>query len=182
MKIAVINNNSKFLQELINYLPGEVSVIDRENLDQTDLKTYEMMILSGGHRMPIVTSTEEAYQAEINLVKELPIPILGICLGAEIINVAFGGTLKRLEQKLSGEYMINITNPELKSFVGDTMQVEEAHVMAVDQLADCLEACASSNSGVEVFKHKTKPILALQFHPELSNNTEFKKWIFSTIL
>lgn len=107
-------------------------------------------------------------------------PILGICRGHQLLNVALGGTL------------IQDISPELKYFhtpiqdgpdkvhpvrasegsvlyglFGSCFQVNSYHHQIVDRLGDGLEAVQWSESGiVEGMEHKSLPVLCLQFHPE----------------
>ena len=182
MKILLINNHTKNLDQLIKFLPGEVIVCDKEKLEKvSSFEDYGLIVFSGGSDMPTVMRHPDLYSKEISIIKGTNLPILGICLGAEIINVAFGGTIKDLDKKFVGEYKVSIKNNLLKEVLGDNMNVFEGHNLGIDTLPECFDVFAYSERGIEVFKHKNKLILGLQFHPELSNNEKFKNWIFDIL-
>lgn len=103
-------------------------------------------------------------------------PILGICRGCQVINVALGGTLYQdlVEQKGLVHY-----DPELRHEVraeedsvlsrlfGERFFVNSTHHQAVKDVAPGLRITARSEEGiVEAFEHESLPIFATQFHPE----------------
>lgn len=104
-------------------------------------------------------------------------PILGICRGMQIINVALGGTLI---QDLSPEVRPFHSGTEdlfhpirteegslFRRLLGPTPQVNSYHHQAVDRLGEGIRAEARSEGGViEAITHRSYPLLAVQFHPE----------------
>lgn len=120
-------------------------------------------------------------QAELALFQafyEAGKPILGICRGLQLINVALGGTLIQdlpPEQAIfhtwpQGDLVHPVFSPEgsaLNKLYGPVLSVNSAHHQAVDRLADGLEAAAWSESGVvEALELPGYPLLGVQFHPE----------------
>lgn len=100
-------------------------------------------------------------------------PILGICRGAQLINVALGGTLlQHIEghnsfQGLDRYHRVQTDDPTLCGLYGESFQVNSAHHQAVGQLASCLQTTAIAEDGIiEAFRHRTLPVYALQWHPE----------------
>ncbi len=103
-------------------------------------------------------------------------PIFGICRGLQVINVLLGGTLYQdLPAQLGLEHPHNTIHTVramegtfLREAFGAEFTVNSFHHQAVKDLADGLEVCAASMGGqvVEAFRHKTRPILAVQWHPE----------------
>ena len=171
------------MDKLAEFLPGKVSVIDKDKLNGSiALSQYDLIVFSGGSDVPTVMRHPEEYFQEIEIIKNVKIPILGICLGAEIINIAFDGTIKKLGKEFLGNYSIDIKDGSAKKVLGDAIIVAEGHSMAVDILGDRLEIIADSNRGIEIMKHRTKSIIGLQFHPELTSNKKLADWIFDTIL
>lgn len=105
-------------------------------------------------------------------------PILGICRGMQLINVALGGTLIQdlpPEQKIfhnspQGDMVHPVFSPEgnvLSQLYGSVFSVNSAHHQALDQLGGDLRAAAWSESGfVEAVDLPRYPLLGVQFHPE----------------
>jgi len=118
----------------------------------------------------------------MNLIKEVNIPIVGICLGLEIITKAFGGTLKELPLEHIGPVQLLIEDSNLKSFIGsDALEVTEGHHIGINQLPERFISCANSKHGVEIIKHLNKRIIGFQFHPEVSRNDKLIEWMFRTL-
>ena len=88
MKTLIINNHTKHIDELRNLFIGAdiIDKIDLVNHGTSDFENYDLIVLSGGSgNIPSVFHNPEEYQFEIDLVKYSSVPIVGICLGAEII-------------------------------------------------------------------------------------------------
>jgi len=101
-------------------------------------------------------------------------PILGICLGHQMINCYLGGTLESHFKFRTGvEHMLHqhqVTvekNSVLFSLFGETFWVNSRHNDKIDRLADELFATAWSEDGVvEAFEHKRFPVYGVEWHPE----------------
>ena len=111
------------------------------------------------------------------------LPVLGICRGAQLINVYLGGTLwqdlpsefpvKGIRHRKSacGErrHLITIEpDSRLAAVLGTTaIGVNSQHHQAVKDLAPGLRIVARAPDGVvEAFEHTTLPVAGVQFHPE----------------
>ena len=105
-------------------------------------------------------------------------PILGICRGMQVLNVALGGTLiQDLPPELlpfHGGAERDLVHPirtgadsVLDRLYGRTLAVNSWHHQAVDRLGEGLIPTAWAESGlVEAVEHLSLPILGVQFHPE----------------
>lgn len=110
-------------------------------------------------------------------------PVLGICGGMQLINVVMGGTLLfdiasqvdgalEHEQATSpaiADHDVTIeANTKLASMFGPVIAVNTTHHQAVDRLAPGLLVQGRSVDGViEAIAHATRPIIGVQWHPEL---------------
>ncbi|MBK0040644.1 MULTISPECIES: gamma-glutamyl-gamma-aminobutyrate hydrolase family protein [Leuconostoc] len=112
-------------------------------------------------------------------------PILGICRGLQIVNVALGGTLY---QDLNSQYQgLNVRHNQyptkwytpthrlilkrvswLQNFLDDQSLVNSFHHQAVKKLGDGLQLDAvSTDNVVEAFSDESRRIYAVQWHPEM---------------
>lgn len=138
---------------------------------------------------------------EIELIKrftDYKKPILGICRGLQIINVAFGGTLYQ-DNSLKGQPIIqhvqkerrdcpsHFIHIEQKSFLfpifGEGTYVNSFHHQSIQQTAKDFQVIARSDDDIiEAIEHIHLPIYALQFHPEKMDNDENMNLIFKLFI
>jgi len=110
-------------------------------------------------------------------------PILGICYGMQLISDHFGGIVRSSDKKEYG-YAELIIQPEHPLFKGlkDKEQVWMSHGDAVEKSPHGFIPIAhTQNSPFAAIAHNSKPIYALQFHPEVVNTPSGKK-IFENFL
>ena len=182
MKILLVDNHSKHRDELISILGKNATIETQEQLTDIDTNVFDLIVLSGGSNVPSVLYNPEKYTAEINLIQNTSSAVLGICLGSEIITEAFGGKLQDLKELHRGEILIEITNKNLKKNIKkNPLSVYEAHEVGVKTIPRDFEICAQSSHGPEIIKHKTKPIIGIQFHPEVEQNKLLWNWIFENL-
>ena len=101
-------------------------------------------------------------------------PILGICRGIQILNVAFGGSLVQhlsnanSHMAVGGDVYHEVhAKGILRQLYGRTFMVNCCHHQGIDRLGRGLHPIAFSRDGcIEGIIHQTLPILAVQFHPE----------------
>ena len=105
-------------------------------------------------------------------------PILGICRGLQVINVALGGTLiQDLPEPVRPFHtggrpdrlhpLRSAPGSLCEQLYGPLFLANSAHHQAVDRPGVGLKPTAWSESGlVEAAEHETLPVLGVQFHPE----------------
>lgn len=112
------------------------------------------------------------------------LPILGVCRGLQVLNVAFGGTLiEDLPQSSVVHtpasdgcgglewawHPVRVrTDARLRAALdADEIPVASGHHQAIGRLGDGLVATAVASDGViEAIEHAEEPIIAVQWHPE----------------
>jgi carbamoyl-phosphate synthase small subunit len=108
-------------------------------------------------------------------------PIFGICLGHEILGLAFGGTIYHMKFGHRGA-----NQPVQEHQTGRVLITSENHGWALDpkSLPDCLEPTrVNLNDGtVEGLRHKELPVLSIQCHPEASPGPHDSIHLFADFL
>lgn len=182
MKVALINNGTNEPEKLLALLAGhEVTEYPLEQASDALCAAFDLVILSGSSRLPIAYNLD-VLAPELKLIRECTSPLLGICFGAELLAVAYGGTLRDTEHKEKGIYTITaLSNDPL--FQGrDSFDAYEAHRWVIDTIPTELELLASSDMGPEIVRHRTKPQYGFQFHPEKMCDETYGDELFRSFL
>lgn len=168
------------------------------------------LLLSGGEdihpkyygeepKYPMELSPDIRTDFEIALVKEAidrRIPILGICHGMQLLNVALGGTLYQdlkgqkfvaQEHMLGdGRHHVFITRgARFFKIIGRTaVNATSTHHQAIKNIAKGLRACARTNDSIiEAFEMPEYPFLmGVQWHPEKEPDEDSRRLFNSFIL
>ena len=120
------------------------------------------LILGGGPSLEGAGMSEE-------YIKHFDIPILGICLGHQLIAKAYGGEVETSDTESYAQVKIDINNDEnLFKGLAPEMDVWSSHKDEVKTIPEEFDILASSTlCDVESFKHKDKDVYGIQFHPEV---------------
>ncbi len=118
----------------------------------------------------------------IQKVQEKDIPVLGICLGMQAINVAMGGSLYldltdpissglhcRKKDGSSSYHKVNIApDSRLSKIFPSEIQVNSRHHQAIKNIASGFKVCARAEDDVieAIENPKVKWMLGVQWHPE----------------
>ncbi|MGA8369309.1 MAG: gamma-glutamyl-gamma-aminobutyrate hydrolase family protein [Acidimicrobiales bacterium] len=142
----------------------------------------------------------ERDQAEVGLVSEavaLRLPVLAICRGMELLNVARGGTLVQhlpdvttephlvVERRQELVHAVRIApDSELRRILGvDELGVNSLHHQAVASVGDRLRPVAWAEDGtIEALEDRPHRIVAVQWHPEQLPDQVHQMRLFSWLL
>jgi putative glutamine amidotransferase len=154
--------------------------------------------LYAGYPHPSIYNTDENRDlAEFALVEsafQYKIPILGICRGLQVLNVATGGNLIADLESESNSNRHRLMTPNRMNYVTHDVNVLDGnsrlgnaigkkqfsvmscHHQAIDRISDCWEITATCEDGVvEAIEHTTHPYaVGVQFHPELGDRDNFR--------
>lgn len=167
MKILIINNNTRHIKPLSNALVGhELEIIKYQPAAEFNYRGKDLVILSGGggegrEVHDRLSGGDLWYKDELEFILECPKPLLGICMGFELIAHAYGSKVKTLNKGLEGfETFRTTTNSQITQY--------ESHYYAVQRISQKqFKIMADSDSGIEIIRHRQRPVIATQFHPEL---------------
>lgn len=168
LKIIVINNYGQtchLIHRAVRDLEQEVELVkNTTSIEEILAKEPDGLILSGGPTL------ERAGNCSL-FVKEIDLPILGICLGHQVMAKTFGGGVRTGEAGGYAAVEIEIIDEdEILKGIGPKTVVWASHADEVSSLPpDFVRLARSSISEVEAMKHRTRPLYGVQFHPEVSH-------------
>ena len=193
--------------ELAGGIPLLLPVLEDVSDVSGQLEMIDALVLSGGYDLHPGTYGEEPLQelgfvwpemdrhqiAAAKSAAELGKPMLGICRGMQILNVAFGGSLYQdlnaqsdsAQQHVQkgrrhlGSHWVDVeAGSLLAEFVGEgRLYTNSFHHQAVKELASCFKVCARALDGmIEAFESHPEQglVLGLQWHPEMMASNDAK--------
>jgi GMP synthase (glutamine-hydrolysing) len=167
--VLVVDNTSPYAADILACLDQlDISYLYRRfgEVSYSDIIRCGSVILSGRRK----------YDKSINMVNSRIAnychnnykPLLGICYGAQIIALTFGGSIYKMPTNVHGMTVISVSDQN--SLVGDkqSMVVYESHRYCIAKLPSDFRSIASSKyCKYEVFLNE-RGIYGIQFHPEKS--------------
>lgn len=176
--ILLVDNYDSFvynLYQLIGSINPKIKVIrnDELNIEQIKKLNPSHIVLSPGPGKP----SEAGICSEIVKAFQGKIPILGICLGHQVIAEVFGSIVSYAKEVVHGKaFKLKIIENSLlfkginKEFMG-----ARYHSLAIkrETLGKDLKIISTTDDGeIMAIEHRRYPIYGLQFHPEsiLSDN------------
>ena len=114
----------------------------------------------------------------VNPVKNKSIPIMGICLGHQLLSLACGAKTGRLK---FGHHGCN--HPVKNLATGKVEITSQNHNFAVlpESVPDCLEVTHINlnDNSIEGVRHKTLPAFSVQYHPESCPGPHDSQYLFN---
>ncbi|MFC2031320.1 anthranilate synthase component II [Chloroflexota bacterium] len=183
--ILVIDNYDSFTYNLVQYLGelgAELLVHRNDAVAMDDIRALapSHIVISPGPGTPVDGGVS------LDVIREFhtETPILGVCLGHQCIAAAFGGRVDRAPRLMHGKTSpIYHDHSGVLNGVPSPFNAMRYHSLLVHgPLPGCLEAAAHSDEGeIMALRHRTAPLVGLQFHPE-SILTEHGKEILRNFL
>ncbi|WP_456369356.1 GMP synthase subunit A [Geoglobus sp.] len=163
MKVYIVYNLGQY-NHLIHRTLRDLGVESRliDNTTPVDEIDADGLIIGGG---PSIEKSGKSME----YVRELDIPILGICLGHHIIAKALGGEVGRGSVGGYAEVEVTILDQdELFRGFPEKLRVWASHMDEVKVMPDGFELLATSEvCRVEAMRHGTRPVFGVQWHPEV---------------
>ena len=181
-------------------IPYIIPFNENEEVIKEQLLNVQGLILSGGHDVDPHNYKEEPEQKLgdiwpqrdqfdmllLKLAEENGIPVLGICRGAQIINVYHGGTLyqdlsyrkvKTLKHNqgqtptLLTHTVETVAGTKIAELLGkEKIQTNSFHHQLIKDVAPDFKVSARCVDGVvEAIENKDASVIAVQWHPEMLN-------------
>ena len=178
MKILLIDNYDSFVYNLYQYLweiGAEVDVFRNDEVP-SDISGYRGIVISPGPGRP-----EEAGRSpEVVERYAGKIPILGVCLGHQVIGYVFGSKVVNAKKIMHGKTSyIKHDGKGIFSGVPNPTLGTRYHSLVLDEVPRDFELSAVSEGDDEIMgiRHRTMLIEGIQFHPESIMTSDGKKML-----
>jgi putative glutamine amidotransferase len=202
MKRVGITTSDTNFQNYPNWIAGEgVEIVQLSYTEKNtqDFDSCDGFVLTGGidvhpvfyqnarvdyPNTTVFNESRDLFEMQVfEFARQLNKPVLAICRGMQLVNIALGGNLiqdlqengfenHRKGSERDREHKIDVEPGTLLAQIAGVQQgfVNSAHHQGLDQIADELNVSAFSEDGVvEAIEYKdaNKPfLLAVQWHPE----------------
>ena len=174
MKIIIINNKGQYNHRIgrtLRYLEIPSEIVSNElSFEEIAKKDPIGIILGGG---PSIDEAGNSLE-HINKINEINIPVLGICLGHQLLAKSFSGEVSNSPTESYAQIEIDIIkNDSLFNEIEFPMKVWTSHKDEVKTLPNGFEILAKSTiCDIEAMKHEKKNIYGVQFHPEVHHTPQ----------
>lgn len=168
----VLDNKSETLDKLINSLKNfKVEVDIKKPGEIFQFNSYCGIVISGGF-LP-GDRYRELLSWYKTFLREIQIPVLGICLGLRIFGYCYGARIRKMEKEENGVVKIFFHREYPLAPRKRELTVYETHLYELLSTGSYLENYGSSATcKIQAVKHKSKSQYAVQFHPEINKNNE----------
>jgi len=177
LKFLVIDNYDSFTYNLVQYLAelgADVTVWRNDAFEPEEVAALQPggIVISPGPCTP----SQAGLSLEVVRRYSAEVPILGVCLGHQVIGEAFGASVVRTARLVHGK-----TSPIEHQGEGPFAQLPQPftatryHSLVVEDLPGELEPLAWTtdvlDDGAQVrvlmgLRHRSRPVWGVQFHPE----------------
>lgn len=168
--IVLIDNYDSFTYNLVQYfgeLGQDIRVFRNDAITLAEIEALQPdhLVISPGPCTP----NEARISLEAIAYFAGKVPILGVCLGHQAIGQVFGGKVVRAKELMHGK-VSPLTHDGQGIFerIPQATPVTRYHSLVVERktFPEVLEVTAEAGGEIMALRHRTLPILGVQFHPE----------------
>ncbi len=169
-KILVIDNHDSFVFNIVQYLDelgAATHVVKNDEIDPEFCKNFAGVVISPGPGNP---QSAGVSIAAVKYCAQVEIPILGICLGLQVIGAAYGAKISSAPELLHGRTSeISHNGTDLFKDIPNNFIATRYHSLAIepDSMPEEHPVTAQWSDGTIMgISHRSKNIVGVQFHPE----------------
>ena len=182
MKTLLIDNYDSFTYNLYHYLLSlkcNVEVVRNDKINSKEIirNNYKKIVISPGPGNP--NQAGNCLKIVKNIYKK--IPILGVCLGHQIIGQVFGAKIINANKLMHGKTSkISHNNRWIFKNIRNNLVGTRYHSLVIDRKTlheDLIVTAKTKDNVIMGIMHKKYNIHGVQFHPESISTKEGMKLI-----
>ena len=176
--IAVLINDSKFenkissLEKTLVGFEADYEIYMTFNYEFPEPGSFSALIIGGGTSMDKYFDDTGARSEGSELIENSEVPVLGICLGCQIIGRLYGGRLCFFEQRGWSKMEILKDDPILDG-LDSSFDAWSNHGFGIAVVPEGFELiCRGEENSIQIIRHSERPIYGILFHPEVVTERE----------
>jgi GMP synthase (glutamine-hydrolysing) len=168
--ILVVANRGQYnhrIYRVLKYLGEDTKlVLNTISIEEARRENPKAIVIGGGPYLDEIGNSAE-------IIKEFykEIPILGICLGHQLLAKIFGGEVRTAEigEYADSEIFVDYEDDILRG-LGPSFRAWVSHKDEVSLLPkDFIKLAHSETCEIEAMAHRDLPLYGVQFHPEVEH-------------
>ncbi len=164
--IVVVDNRDSFVWNLVEYVSifDEVKIVPN-SASYGDVKKLnpDGIIISPGPGSP---NNERDVGNSPEIVENADVPVLGVCLGHQIIASVFGGVIGKVKPVHGKSSLVEHDGKGIFKGVKNPLRAGRYHSLAVLEPPDGFEVSARADGVIMGLRSKDGSVEGVQFHPE----------------
>jgi para-aminobenzoate synthetase len=170
MRTLLIDNYDSFtynLYQLLGEVNGQPPVVVPNDADwsELDLDRFDGVVVSPGPGRP---ERPVDFGISASAIREMALPVLGVCLGHQGICHHLGGVVGHAPKPMHGRVSpVHHTGTDVFAGLPSPFMAVRYHSLAATDVPEELEVVAWTDDGVIMgVRHRDQPLWGVQFHPE----------------
>ena len=169
MRLIMIDNYDSFTYNLVQlFYEFDLEVLtfrhDETTPDALETLQPDWICISPGPKDPAHAGVSKAVVNRFGP----SVPILGVCLGMQVINEVFGGRTLKAPLPLHGKRCdVHHSSDGIFQGIPSPFRVARYHSLCIELCSPLLRPLAHAEDGVVMgIQHRFRPLCGVQFHPE----------------
>ena len=170
--ICIIDCGTSWLEEIkksVAESDKQYKAIKQDEIEGCNFESFSGIIISGGPTLLTQVNLQK-YMDLFKFVKTADIPILGICLGHQIMGLLYGSEINAGKHINKKEQIEIVKQDDLFQGIENQALFREDHSEFITLPKEFYLLAKSKSCNNEAMRHKHKELYGTQFHPEVSNN------------
>jgi len=170
-RIAIVDCGSKKVADIARVLTSSGAdpfVVQPSELSALASDLPAAIVISGNPAL--IRDTGSGFLEDFEMLRDLTIPILGICFGHQVIGMLYGADVTIGKEDRSLRHLEILQDNPLFAGLSSDNVFQEDHTEEVALPEQFIHLASSSHCANEAMMHRDLPVYGVQFHPESSGD------------